>query len=487
MSDIAVQPAAAVDQWLASFDEALTAGDAAAAADLFARGQLLARPRRLHLEHQDGRGTGRGRGHAATRRSRARGRAAGASPSRRTRPDGVVDAWLEFETAVGRGSGHLRLKDGKAWTLLTDAVRAQGLRGAAGARAAARAPSTAPARTARPGWSARRREAESSATTTQPVRRDHRRRPGRHRARRAAAPARRADHHRRAQRAPRRLVAQALQVAVPARPGLVRPPALHQVPRELAGVLAQGQDRRLARDVHAGDGAQLLGLDATPRARTYDEAAGEWTVRRRARRAADITLRPKQLVLATGMSGQAERARRSRAWTSSRATSTTRPQHPGPDAYAGKKCVVIGSNNSAHDICAALWEDGADVTMVQRSSTHIVALRHADGHRRSARSTPSRRSPPGVTTEKADLIFASLPYRILHEFQIPLYDEMRERDEDFYDRLERGRLRPRLGRGRLRPVHEVPAPRLGLLHRRRRLRARRRRRREARQRGRSTT
>ena len=49
-------------------------------------------------------------------------------------------------------------------------------------------------------------------------------------------------------------------------------------------------------------------------------------------------------------------------------------QHPGPDAYAGKRAVVIGSNNSAHDICAALWEAGADVTMVQRSSTHIVAL-----------------------------------------------------------------------------------------------------------------
>ena len=47
-------------------------------------------------------------------------------------------------------------------------------------------------------------------------------------------------------------------------------------------------------------------------------------------------------------------------------------KHPGPDAYAGKKCVIIGSNNSAHDIAAALWENDADVTMVQRSSTHIV-------------------------------------------------------------------------------------------------------------------
>ena len=40
--------------------------------------------------------------------------------------------------------------------------------------------------------------------------------------------------------------------------------------------------------------------------------------------------------------------------------------------YVGKKAVVIGSNNSAHDICKALYENGVDVTMVQRSSTHIV-------------------------------------------------------------------------------------------------------------------
>ena len=54
---------------------------------------------------------------------------------------------------------------------------------------------------------------------------------------------------------------------------------------------------------------------------------------------------------------------------------------PGPDGYKGKKVVVIGSNNSAHDICAALYEAGVDVTMVQRSSTHIVRSEHVDGDR----------------------------------------------------------------------------------------------------------
>ncbi|MBD0324718.1 MAG: nuclear transport factor 2 family protein, partial [Aldersonia sp.] len=36
-----------------------------------------------------------------------------------TEADGVVSAWIAFETGVGRGIGHLRLKDEGAWTLLT--------------------------------------------------------------------------------------------------------------------------------------------------------------------------------------------------------------------------------------------------------------------------------------------------------------------------------------------------------------------------------
>ena len=31
----------------------------------------------------------------------------------------MTEAWIAFETEVGRGRGHLRLKEGKAWTLLT--------------------------------------------------------------------------------------------------------------------------------------------------------------------------------------------------------------------------------------------------------------------------------------------------------------------------------------------------------------------------------
>ena len=37
----------------------------------------------------------------------------------------------------------------------------------------------------------------------------------------------------------------------------------------------------------------------------------------------------------------------------------------------------------------------------------------------------------------ADMIFASLPYRILPALQVPVYAEMKERDKDLYDRLEK--------------------------------------------------
>ncbi|PSJ63413.1 NAD(P)/FAD-dependent oxidoreductase [Kumtagia ephedrae] len=172
----------------------------------------------------------------------------------------------------------------------------------------------------------------------------------------------------------------------------------------------------------------------TAKKASYDEAAGEWTVVVE-RDGKEIVLKPKQLVLATGMSGRPNLPKFP-GMEKFRGDQHHSSRHPGPDAYAGKKAVVIGSNNSAHDICAALWEAGADVTMVQRSSTHIVRSETLMEVGLSALySEQAVRN--GMTTAKADLIFASLPYKILHEFQIPLYRQMKDRDQKFYADLEK--------------------------------------------------
>ena len=103
---------------------------------------------------------------------------------------------------------------------------------------------------------------------------------------------------------------------------------------------------------------------------SYDEAKKEWTVVVE-RDGKEITLRPKHLVLATGMSAKPNIPKFS-GMARFKGDQHHSSKHPGPDAYAGKKVVIVGSNNSAHDIAAALWENDANVTMVQRSSTHIV-------------------------------------------------------------------------------------------------------------------
>ncbi|TIX82048.1 MAG: NAD(P)/FAD-dependent oxidoreductase, partial [Mesorhizobium sp.] len=166
----------------------------------------------------------------------------------------------------------------------------------------------------------------------------------------------------------------------------------------------------------------------------YDDEKKEWTVVVH-RGGKDITLKPKQLVLATGMSGRPN-IPKFKGMENFKGDQHHSAKHPGPDSYVGKKVVVIGSNNSAHDICAALWEAGVDVTMVQRSTTHIVKsdtlMDVGLGALYSEQAVQN-----GMTTARADLIFASLPYKILHEFQIPLYEKMKKRDAAFYEGLER--------------------------------------------------
>ena len=43
-----------------------------------------------------------------------------------TSDNGLISGWLTFETAVSRGKGQIRLRDGKCWTLLTTMTELKG-------------------------------------------------------------------------------------------------------------------------------------------------------------------------------------------------------------------------------------------------------------------------------------------------------------------------------------------------------------------------
>ena len=421
-----------VDTWLAAFEAALTARDVDRAAGMFAATSfwrdLVAFTWNLKtVENPDG----------VADLLRATLDQTDPSGFRTAEPpdeaDGVTTAWIEFETAVGRGRGLLRLDaDDKAWTLLTTLYELKGHeepKGTARPKGAEHG-----ANRDRETWAEQReREAAELGYKTQPY----------------------------------VLVVGGGQggIALGARLRQLGVPTIIIDKRGRPGDQWRGRYKSLClhdpvwydhlpyikfpdnwpvfspKDKIADwleSYTKVMELNywsnTEAKSASYDEKTGEWTVEVE-REGQPVVLKPKQLVLATGMSGKPNIPTID-GMDTFRGDQHHSSAHPGPDAYTGKNAVVIGSNNSAFDICGALWEKGADVTMVQRTSTHIVRSDTLMDIGLGALYSEEALAA-GVTTEKADLIFASLPYRIMHEFQIPLYDQMRERDQDFYDRLEK--------------------------------------------------
>ena len=428
-------PQARVDAWLARFEAALAARDVAAAAALFATDSYW----RDLVAFTWNITTVEGRAGVTDLLEHAAASAAAhgfVTEEPADEADGVLTAWIHYETEVGRGRGLLRLvvEDGedRAFTLLTTLYELSGFEEPRGTHRPMGAEHGASKH--RTSWKERQQEeAESLGRTTQPYVLVVGGGQGG-----IALGARL-----------RQLGVPSLVIDSHARPGdqwrgRYKSLCLHDpvwydhlpylkfpdnwpvfAPKDKIGDWLEFYTRVMEVPYWSSTRATSA---------TWSEAAGEWTVE--VERAGEpLTLRPKHLVFATGMSGKPN-VPEIPGTDVFRGDVHHSSAHPGPDAYRGKKAVVIGSNNSAFDICGALWENDVDVTMVQRSSTHIVKSESLMdiglGDLYSERAVAA-----GVTTEKADMIFASLPYRILHTFQIPAYEAMAERDKDFYDRLEK--------------------------------------------------
>ncbi|MCO5573069.1 hypothetical protein L7F22_026834 [Adiantum nelumboides] len=162
----------------------------------------------------------------------------------------------------------------------------------------------------------------------------------------------------------------------------------------------------------------------------YDARKGMWEVRLQTEKN-EIVLYPKHLVLATGLSGFPDVPTFAGA-DSFEGVQCHSSQHKGGESWTGKHCVVIGSNNSAHDVSADLWENGAaEVTMVQRTSTHVLR-----SETMLQEELAFYREGSKYSTSDADILFAAIPYKLFHRFQIPVYQKIAEIDAKFYARLK---------------------------------------------------
>jgi cation diffusion facilitator CzcD-associated flavoprotein CzcO len=161
---------------------------------------------------------------------------------------------------------------------------------------------------------------------------------------------------------------------------------------------------------------------------TYDEIEGRWSVVLRRADGSRRVMHPRHVVMATGVSGI-----------------PNLPDIPGLNNFAGavmhssrytdgeewkdKKALVIGSGNSGHDIAQDLHSSGAEVTLVQRSSTLIVSIEP------SAQLVYAPYNEG--TLEDNDLIATSMPLPLARKSHAMVTEQSKKFDKDLLDGLAR--------------------------------------------------
>ena len=114
-------------------------------------------------------------------------------------------------------------------------------------------------------------------------------------------------------------------------------------------------------------------LKTTIKSAAYNDSEGQWTVTLTRSDGSERVLHPRHIVWCTGHSGEPkvptfpgqERFKGSLYHGS---------EHHDASQYdvKGKKVVVVGTGNSGHDIAQNFYENGAEVTMLQRSGTYVI-------------------------------------------------------------------------------------------------------------------
>ena len=161
---------------------------------------------------------------------------------------------------------------------------------------------------------------------------------------------------------------------------------------------------------------------------SYDEAAGCWSVLLRRADGTARTMHPRNVVMATGVSGIPNRPQFP-GLNDFAGTVLHSSQYGDGEAWAGKTALVIGTGNSGHDIAQDLHSSGANVTLVQRSPTLITNIEPSAQLAYAAYNEG--------TLEDNDLIAASMPLVLAKRSHVMLTEQSKQFDQPLLDGLER--------------------------------------------------
>ncbi|MEN3375665.1 MAG: hypothetical protein V7604_1020, partial [Hyphomicrobiales bacterium] len=162
---------------------------------------------------------------------------------------------------------------------------------------------------------------------------------------------------------------------------------------------------------------------------TYDEAQQRWSVV--LRRADDTarTLHPRHVVMATGVSG-IPRLPDIPTLSHFAGTILHASQYQNSTAWKDKRVIVIGTGNSGHDIAQDLYSNGAAVTLVQRSPTLVVNIE-------PSAQLAYALYDEGPSTDDCDLLATAMPLALARKSHAALTEQGKTLDKPLLDALER--------------------------------------------------
>lgn len=161
---------------------------------------------------------------------------------------------------------------------------------------------------------------------------------------------------------------------------------------------------------------------------SYDEAEGRWTVTLRRADGSRRTMHPRHMIMATGVSGIAN-IPDIPTLANFRGTLLHSSRYEDGENWSGKRAIVIGTGNSGHDIAQDLYSSGAEVTLVQRSPTLVTNI---EPSAQLAYATYNE-----GTLEDNDLIAASMPTPLAKKTHVMLTEQSKQLDKELLDGLAR--------------------------------------------------
>ncbi|MBV9984050.1 NAD(P)/FAD-dependent oxidoreductase [Bradyrhizobium sp.] len=161
---------------------------------------------------------------------------------------------------------------------------------------------------------------------------------------------------------------------------------------------------------------------------SYDEAQGRWTVVLRRVDGTTRTLHPRHIVMATGVSGIPNLPDIPSLKNFSGQVLHA-SQYDDGENWKGRRALVIGTGNSGHDIAQDLHSSGAEVTLVQRSATLVTNIEPS--------AQLAYANYGDGTLEDNDLIATSMPLALARRSHQMLTEQSRQLDQVLLDGLTR--------------------------------------------------